>query len=474
VICTSPRRPISQSHSAEFNHQQAPLQFGHQMQGPATSVDAVLFPIKAWASFLHRIQCSPRHWQNKTTKTKQKIMKSIVFPLGLDIPRKIGASIPSSLQGPAAGRRDRVNKTGIDTLIEAGAFVDNEAAAPAAPGTGAVLPSTLLKMLAQIVEETSDAEREIMAEYKFRILNEKEVRSDELVAKILAMVEAQIPLHMDSEEKSQMLERAVLAKLSAASSCLKLKLAPLAKAYINQREDEEMDGLFYNMVVPQMTRREKAKIYGIMLARFMDDVNCVSFATGNPRMLGNLAPVDVWFLTFFVFVTCRRVRGDNLLKLGCTGISSCVKSTLLESVIRRIAHQLLSSTASTGGAAGLRWGKNAILLHVITIGKLFGVDFEKIKVISRAETTVAKIHSHVAVLPPLHLLYTSNQCLQDHNIRTPSLFAEAAATGKRTRTGNKLQPPSTVRMTAVSQVGKSLGGLKKHTVSLEDLTAIKS
>ena len=50
--------------------------------------------------------------------------------------------------------------------------------------------------------------------------------------------------------------------------------------------------------------------------------------------------------------------------------------------------------------------KNAILLHDIEIGKLFGADFEKIKSIARAETTVAKIHSSTMTLPPLHLLYT--------------------------------------------------------------------
>ena len=50
--------------------------------------------------------------------------------------------------------------------------------------------------------------------------------------------------------------------------------------------------------------------------------------------------------------------------------------------------------------------KNAILLHDIEIAKLFGADFEKIKSIARAETTVAKIHSSTVTLPPLHLLYT--------------------------------------------------------------------
>jgi hypothetical protein len=408
--------------------------------------------------------------------------------MGFDVPRKICAAVPSSLsttKGPHRRRRRAVGG-GIDALIDAAAAVADAENADQ-PANLPATSSAVLKTLAEIVEGTSEAEMEIMTEYTMRILNDREVSSDELVTRIVAMVEAQIPQHLDAEEKRQTLERAVLAKLSAASSCLKLKLAPLAKAYMNQREDEEMDGLFYNMIVPQMTRREKAMIYGIMFARFMDDDDCVSFATGNPRMLGRVAAVDIWFLTFFVFVTCRRIRGDNLLQLGCTGISSCGKSTLLESVIRRTAHQLLSSSSSTGGDAGVGrfevGKKNTILLHDITIGKLFGVDFEKIKAISRAETAVAKIHSHVAVLPPLHLFYTSNQRLQNHSIRAPSLFTTAAeAAEKKARAGSKRCAAlpflplkvSTVRMMMASQVGESLGGLKKPHVTPEDLKAIKN
>jgi len=201
---------------------------------------------------------------------------------------------------------------------------------------------------------------------------------------------------------------------------------------MNQREENEMEDLFYHMLVPQMTRREKSRIYGIMFARFIDNPS-VSFATGNPRLLGKIAPVDMWFLTFFVFVTCRRVRGDNLLQLGCVGMSTCGKSTIIEEPIRRTSHQLLSSTSSSGGDAGVGrfevGKKNAIMLHDIAIGKIFGSDFEKLKAICRAETTVAKIHGHVAVLPPLHLFYSSNQRLMTHKVKTPSLFALAAAGG---------------------------------------------
>ncbi len=77
------------------------------------------------------------------------------------------------------------------------------------------------------------------------------MRSDELVAKIVEAVEAQIPPQLLAEEKRETLERAVLAKLSAASSCLQLKLNSLFKSYMTRREEAEMDGLFYNMLAPQ-------------------------------------------------------------------------------------------------------------------------------------------------------------------------------------------------------------------------------
>jgi hypothetical protein len=179
---------------------------------------------------------------------------------------------------------------------------------------------------------------------------------------------------------------------------------------MTRREEAEMDGLFYNMLVPQKTRRELSSIYGVMFGKFIDNDRYVSFATGSPRMLGNIAPVDMWFLTFFVFVTCRRVRGDKLLQLGCVGKSSCGKSTILEAVIRKTAHELLSSTSQSGGDAGVGrfevGKKNMIFLHDIAIGKFFGVDFDKLKAISRAESTAVKIYGNVTNLPPLHLFYT--------------------------------------------------------------------
>ncbi len=90
--------------------------------------------------------------------------------------------------------------------------------------------------LDRIIREVTDMEEELLTEYKPKILNTQEVRSDELVAKIVEAVEAQIPPQLSAEEKRETLERAVLAKLSVASSCLHLKLNRLFKSYMTRRE----------------------------------------------------------------------------------------------------------------------------------------------------------------------------------------------------------------------------------------------
>ncbi len=47
--------------------------------------------------------------------------------------------------------------------------------------------------LDRIIREVTDMEEELLTEYKPKILNTREVRSDELVAKFVEAVEAQIP-----------------------------------------------------------------------------------------------------------------------------------------------------------------------------------------------------------------------------------------------------------------------------------------
>jgi hypothetical protein len=137
----------------------------------------------------------------------------------------IGASVPSSSfnDEPSMAEEeaaDRKRRTALATFA-------------AASGSEVVAVT-----FANIVKTTTPTEQEILAYYKVNILNAKEVRSDELVAKIVAMVEAQIPPQLEAEEKRQALEKAVLVKLSSASECLNLKLRPLLKAYLNRKEEK--------------------------------------------------------------------------------------------------------------------------------------------------------------------------------------------------------------------------------------------
>jgi hypothetical protein len=119
------------------------------------------------------------------------------------------------------------------------------------------------------------------AKYRSRILNARDVRAEELVARIISLVELQIPSDLVPDKKRQTLEKAVLAKIDSTFSCLKLMLAPLTKAYMNQREKNEMDELLYSMAVPQILRKEKRRIYGLMFSRLLEDPDYVNFATGN-------------------------------------------------------------------------------------------------------------------------------------------------------------------------------------------------
>jgi len=103
------------------------------------------------------------------------------------------------------------------------------------------------------------------------------------------------------------------------SAALRLKVEPIVKSCVSQRFDSKMDYMFAEINLPEMDIKEKAILYRRMLANFIDNDHCISFATTNRRLLGKLTPKDVWFLTFFACVTARRSRGDNLLQLGCVG-----------------------------------------------------------------------------------------------------------------------------------------------------------
>jgi hypothetical protein len=142
-----------------------------------------------------------------------------------------------------------------------------------------------------------------------------------------------------------------------------MKLAALVRAFMASKMEADLNELLYRMPVPQMTQKEKSECYGRMLSVLMDDPSGVSYATGNPMHLDQVAPVDVLLFTMFAFVMCARIRGDNPLQLGCVGMSTCDKSMLIEAPIQA------TGTAALVGL-GCTWGCGIYGTHQETSCKM--------------------------------------------------------------------------------------------------------
>lgn len=194
---------------------------------------------------------------------------------------------------------------------------------------------------------------EAFGEYRHDLLNAKEMKSEELVERVVAYVNQGLPTLLTADERKEELEKKSIALLQDLSPQMSIKLAPIVKSYISRQFGCAIDDMLAEVCLPELSLRDKTAMYTRMINNFLDDPSCLSFALSNRQLLGNITPVDLWFLTFFAFVTVRRCRGDNLLMLGCVGKSSVGKSLLFESVVLVTGHQLLSSSSSTGGDSGV-------------------------------------------------------------------------------------------------------------------------
>ena len=162
-------------------------------------------------------------------------------------------------------------------------------------------------------------EKEALGEFRSLLLNQKEQTSEDLVDRILAFIQRRLPPLMTADEKKEAMLKRSMNLVMELSPQLSIKIGPIVKSAVSRLFDSQLESLFAEIHMPEMSLQEKAVMYCRMLSNFIDDPSCVTFATTNKQLLGKLLPVDVWFLTFFVFVTARRVRGDNLLMLGLVG-----------------------------------------------------------------------------------------------------------------------------------------------------------
>ena len=166
---------------------------------------------------------------------------------------------------------------------------------------------------------SEDPNGEAFGEFRRLLLTAKDMASEVLVEKVVAFVNQGLSPLMTADERKEELQKKTISFISGLSPQMSIKTTPIVKSYIAQLFGSDLDDLLGEVRLPEMSLKEKTLIYTRMFENFFDRSQCVSFAATNKQLLGDLTPADVWFLTFFAFVTVKRSRGDNLLMLGCVG-----------------------------------------------------------------------------------------------------------------------------------------------------------
>jgi hypothetical protein len=111
-------------------------------------------------------------------------------------------------------------------------------------------------------------------------------------------------------------------KVSELSLVLGHRLESLIKYVLNQREADQLVGLYANITASSPSCEESSQAYQECFDAFVDDESSVHFEAGDHSLIGKLSPKNAYILTFFSFLTVRRAKGDNVLQLLMVGKSS--------------------------------------------------------------------------------------------------------------------------------------------------------
>ena len=169
------------------------------------------------------------------------------------------------------------------------------------------------------VSQYRDDSKDTFEEFREILLNAKELAIDDLTSRVVTFIDKGLSPSLTADERKEELQKKTMSFLTELSPQLSIKAAATVKSFIARQFGSDLDDLLGEIVLPEMSIKDKTDMYTRMFENLMDDPRCVSFAASNLQLLGQLAPLDVWFLTFFAFVTVKRSRGDNLLMLGCVG-----------------------------------------------------------------------------------------------------------------------------------------------------------
>lgn len=201
-------------------------------------------------------------------------------------------------------------------------------------------------------------------------------------------------------------------KITNLSVTLSHRVQPIVNLLLEQKLSNSIDKQFVTVAAVEHDLLDMVNKYRKCFNIWVDAVRCVSFKATNTLLLGKVHAKDMYILTFFSFLTCKRSKFDNVLQLGMVGCSTAGKSTLFETCLMEGSHV---STNETGVGRYEVGNKPVLMFHDISIRTLaMGQDTEKIKTIARTEPTVTKIHGTIYTLPPLFLFYSSNERLMMH------------------------------------------------------------
>jgi len=248
------------------------------------------------------------------------------------------------------------------------------------------------------------------------LLNKRDLLTENFLQQLMDDVESSLPEHMTDAEKSEEMSKYVMSKLHEIGSILAVKFNGLVKTMVDYRKSQNFVQELATISVPEISVKEKTEVYKRMFFRFLDS-DSVSYRVLNACYLGGLTHEELFILTYFVFATCQRSRGDGILQLYISGITSTGKTKLLETPLMPSAHQMVSSTNGDAGCGRFTTkSKSIVILHDVNIGVLFSADMSMYKAMARSEECTAKVHSSTESVAPVFLFVTSNDRMFDHKI----------------------------------------------------------
>ena len=214
-----------------------------------------------------------------------------------------------------------------------------------------------------------------------------------------------------AEENNQALLTLAEEKMAQVGILVNHKFSGILKEYLIMLQENKKAGLFSVIHLPIPDLRTTSLNYKDCFLAWIHSP-FVSYKTTNTLQLGRLTAKETLLLHVFTFLTCRRVKGDNLFAICFSGATTVGKSTIWENPLYENAHSFVNDNGVG------RWSvkkKNVLFYHDINVNVLAkGKDSEKFKTISRTEVTVVKVFGKTEVLPPLFVCITSNMRVHDH------------------------------------------------------------